>query len=78
MEKSGAIMDKQDAILKDNEIFAKSRAKEIRERITTALRNNGYDGVILTEDVGSFNRKTQTIVTLDPSKITAEEFLDKD
>jgi hypothetical protein len=42
------------------------RAKEV---LTDALRNAGYDGVILQNDVGSFGRSTDAYIALDPEQV---------
>ena len=49
---------------KDDELSA--RAKEI---ITAAIRSAGYDGVFLENDDGSWGRKTDAIIALEPSQV---------
>lgn len=44
-------------------------AAQMRERVTNYLTTNGYDGLILERDIGSFNRRTRTIVALRPEQI---------
>ena len=61
-EAEDAIVDEWTETAKANDI----RAKEV---ITAALKEAGYDGVILREDVGSWGRKTEAYIALDPTQV---------
>ncbi len=56
-------------------VFAEWEAKqkdlptESRNILNKYLKENGYDGMVIKEDVGSFGRKTETIIALDPKQI---------
>ncbi|MDB4567465.1 hypothetical protein N9104_01755 [Pseudomonadales bacterium] len=65
----GRILDEQDKILDDGKIELNEKAALARARLTQLLKEQGYDGVVIKEDVGSFNRKVRTTVVLDPSAI---------
>ncbi len=49
---------------KDQELSTKAKTA-----ITKALRNAGYDGVFLSDDTGSWGRKTDAIIALDPEQV---------
>lgn len=49
---------------KSNEVRVKAK-----ERLTEYLKENGYDGLIIEEDVGSFGRSTKTIIAFEPNQI---------
>ena len=42
---------------------------QAKEVITEDLRKAGYDGIFLAEDVGSWGRKTDAIIALDPEQV---------
>lgn len=42
---------------------------EAKEILTKTLRDNGYDGVILKNDAGSFGRSTDAYIALDPQQV---------
>lgn len=44
-------------------------ASQARERLTEVLLDKGYDGVIISNDKGSFGRNTKTIVALDTNQV---------
>lgn len=48
---------------------ARSLEQQAKEAITEDLRSAGYDGVILEQDVGSWGRKTDAIIALDPEQV---------
>lgn len=44
-------------------------AEKCKEEITKTLRENGYDGVIIKKDDGSFGRSVETYIALDPTQV---------
>jgi hypothetical protein len=61
-EQMQAILDKWNAE-KD------ALSADLRKRSTEILKERGHDGVYIAEDAGSFGRKTDTTVILDPANI---------
>lgn len=61
--------------IETEKVFAEWEAKqkdlptESRNIVNKYLKENGYDGMVIKEDVGSFGRKTETIIALDPKQI---------
>lgn len=64
-----ASMDNLDKILQDWTEKYNSVATKARERLTTVLKEHGYDSVIIEEDAGSFGRKTKTYIALEPEQV---------
>lgn len=63
------LSDEEDKVIdlwvqKDQEI-----SREAKNVITKSLRDAGYDGVFISEDTGSFGRKTDAIIALDPEQV---------
>lgn len=58
--------DETISLWEQNDLEMSTRAKEI---ITQCLRDNGYDGVFLSIDSGSWGRQTDAIIALDPSQV---------
>lgn len=63
------LSDAEDKIIdlweqKDQELSTKAKTV-----ITKALRDAGYDGVFLSNDTGSWGRKTDAIIALDPEQV---------
>lgn len=63
------LSDEEDKVIdlwgqKDQEISTKAKTV-----ITKALRDAGYDGVFISEDAGSWGRKTDAIIALDPEQV---------
>lgn len=56
-------------ILKEWGDWVKTMASKMRELITDALVKNNYDGVILKNDEGSFNRNVMSYIALYPEQI---------
>ena len=56
-------------ILKEWGDWVKSAASNMRELITKALINSNHDGVILKNDVGSFNRSVTSYIAFYPEQI---------
>jgi hypothetical protein len=44
-------------------------AAAARQRLTQVLRERGYDGMIIENDAGAFNRSTKTYIALDPTQV---------
>lgn len=44
-------------------------AEKCKEEITKTLRENGYDGVIIKKDDGSFGRSVETYIALDATQV---------
>lgn len=44
-------------------------AAAARQRLTQVLRERGYDGMIIENDAGAFNRSTKTYIALDPNQV---------
>jgi hypothetical protein len=62
-------MDELNSLLKEWEDWVREDSTELRNMLTDILKNNGYDGMVIKEDVGSFGRKVKTIVALYPHQI---------
>jgi hypothetical protein len=65
----GEKMDELNSLLKEWEDWVREDSTELRNMLTDILKNNGYDGMVIKEDVGSFGRKVKTIVALYPHQI---------
>lgn len=63
------IDDAEDAVLNEWEAASTELAAEIKDAITSALEDNGYDGIILLEDKGSFGRSTDAYIALHPDQV---------
>ena len=60
---------KEDEIIEEWSEKINDLALESKNYIVDYLKNNGYDGVILENDVGSFGRSTKTIIALDSTQV---------
>ena len=60
---------KSKAILEQWENEQKDIPTESRKLITDFLKKEGYDGLIMKNDAGSFGRKVESYVVLEPNKI---------
>jgi len=72
-----AYFEQSDVILNEgrkslNEIAARARA------IATEAVRRGHDGIIVTNDAGSFGRSTTTIVVLDPNQVKSADPVTRD
>ena len=63
------IDDAEDSVLDEWEAASTELAAEIKDAITSALEDNGYDGIILREDKGSFGRSTDAYIALHPDQV---------
>ena len=64
-----AIDEAEDAVLDEWQTASTELAAEIKNAITSALEDNGYDGIILLEDKGSFGRSTDAYIALHPEQV---------
>lgn len=63
------LYEAEDAVIEEWTERADELAERAKETITQALREAGYDGVFISEDVGSWGRKTDAYIALDPSQV---------
>ena len=63
------VFDAEDSLVEEWEKAKDDLALQAKEAITSALRNNGYDGVIISEDSGSFGRTTDAYIALDARQV---------
>ena len=59
----------EDAIVDEWTAAADTLSAQAKEAITEDLRAAGYDGVFLENDVGSWGRRTDAIIALDPQQV---------
>lgn len=64
-----AAFDAEDAVVKEWTQKKDGLALRAKDEITKALRANGYDGVILENDRGSFGRSTDAYIALDANQV---------
>jgi adenylate kinase family enzyme len=62
-------IDIEEKILRDGKAQVHLHATSARARLTGLIREAGYDGVIIENDVGSMGRSTKTIVALEPTQV---------
>lgn len=67
------IYDREDSLIEEWTAAVDELALEAKTAITEYLLNNGYDGVIIEEDVGSFGRKTKTYIALDNTQVKSSD-----
>ena len=63
------LSDAEDALIDEWEEEAKKMEARSKEIITRDLEANGYDGVIILYDKGSFGRSTDTYIALHPEQV---------
>lgn len=63
------LFDAEDVIVDEWTAKADELSKRAKKVLTQALRNAGYDGVILKNDTGSFGRNTDAYIALDPAQV---------
>lgn len=56
------LVDEWTEVATANDLIAK-------EAITNTLKKHGYDGIILRNDVGSYGRKTEAYIALEPTQV---------
>ncbi len=67
------IYDRENSLIEEWTAAIDELALEAKTAITEYLKNNGYDGVIIEEDVGSFGRKTKTYIALDNTQVKSSD-----
>lgn len=68
-EEYNALSEKEDALIDEWEKKDKEVSFKAKKAITEALKQNGYDGVILQRDSGSFGRETDAYIALFPEQV---------
>lgn len=61
--------EQEDRLLDEWESTGRQLAKKAKEELTNALKENGYDGVFLKNDRGSFGRVVSAYIALDPEQV---------
>lgn len=61
--------DREDQILDEWDSTSRQLAKKAKEELTKALKENGYDGVFLKNDRGSFGRVVSAYIALEPEQV---------
>lgn len=64
-----ALFDAEDALANEWTAKADELSTKAKNVMTNALESNGYDGVILENDTGSFGRSTDAYIALHPEQI---------
>ena len=64
-----ALFDAEDALTNEWTAKADELSTKAKNVMTNALESNGYDGVILENDAGSFGRSTDAYIALHPEQI---------
>lgn len=64
-----ALYEAEDAVVEEWTQKADQLSAQAKNAITAALRNAGYDGVILSTDAGSFGHSTDAYIALDPEQV---------
>ncbi len=67
--KFNELFDAEDAVVDEWTEAADLLSIQAKEAITEDLRKAGYDGVFLENDVGSWGRRTDAIIALDPQQV---------
>jgi len=63
------LFDAEDTIVDEWTEAAGQLSVQAKEAITEDLRKAEYDGIFLQEDTGSWGRKTDAIIALDPEQV---------
>ena len=69
VEEFNTLYDAEDEVVEEWTRKANQLSWRAKSAITEALRNAGYDGVILSTDAGSFGRSTDAYIALDPEQV---------
>lgn len=69
VEEFNTLYDAEDEVVEEWTQKANLLSWRAKSAITEALRNAGYDGVILSTDAGSFGRSTDAYIALDPEQV---------
>lgn len=67
--KFNELYDAEDTIVDEWQKENRKNDIKAKEALTKALKANGYDGVILKNDVGSFGRTTEAYIVLDNTQV---------
>ena len=67
--KFNELFDAEDNVVDEWTAAADRLSAQAKEVITEDLRKAGYDGIFLAEDAGSWGRKTDAIIALDPEQV---------
>ena len=67
--KFNELFDAENAVVDEWTAAADLLSTQAKEAITEDLRKAGYDGVFLENDVGSWGRRTDAIIALDPQQV---------
>ena len=63
------LSDLEDQLAEEWDATIRQLAKKAKEELTNALKENGYDGVFLKNDRGSFGRVVSAYIALDPEQV---------
>lgn len=63
------LYEAEDAVIDEWTERADELAQRTKEAITQALRAAGYDGVFIAEDMGSWGRRTDAYIALEPNQV---------
>ena len=63
------VYEAEDAIVEEWTAKADELSAKCKEMINEYLNKEGYDGIILEEDAGSFGRSTKAYIALDPQQV---------
>lgn len=69
VDKFNELFDAEDTLLDEWTAKADAISVKAKEALTSALEKNGYDGVILETDKGSWGRKTDAYIALRPEQV---------
>ena len=61
--------DREDAVVEEWEMKSNEVCVEAKERLTEYLKEEGYDGLVIEKDEGSFGRATKTIIAFEPNQV---------
>lgn len=64
-----ALYEAEDAVIEEWTKRADELAERAKGTLTQALREAGYDGVFIAEDAGSWGRRTEAYIALDPNQV---------
>ena len=68
-ERFNKLFDAEDELIDEWESEARKIETRCKESITRDLEENGYDGVIIKQDKGSFGRTTDAYIALHPEQV---------
>lgn len=63
------LYEAEDAVIEEWTKRADELAERAKGTLTQALREAGYDGVFIAEDAGSWGRRTDAYIALDPNQV---------